>query len=176
MQIEKAAAIGGWMSGPELMWLATQASTHKRIVEVGSWQGRTTRVLADNTAGEVFAVDTWKCIPALKSHWQGDSEWLWNAFQANLSDLSNVHPIRSTSLDAAQQLMQSQFDMIFIDACHDYESVAADIKAWEPLLISGGLLCGHDYADPDYGVTKAVNELLPEAVCVVDSIWAMTKR
>ena len=73
-------------------------------------------------------------------------------------------------------------DMVFIDASHSYECVAADIKIALHLVKSGGVICGHDYikyyedcdkellekhADtPDgghggigYGVIKAVHDI-----------------
>jgi hypothetical protein len=38
---------------------------------------------------------------------------------------------------------------IFIDGDHSYEAVRADLAAWEPKLISGGILAGHDYGNND---------------------------
>src|SRR5947199_8512111 len=57
--ISKALSIQGWMSEPELNWLAETAQTAKVIVEVGSHVGRSTRALADNTQGTLIAVDDW---------------------------------------------------------------------------------------------------------------------
>ena len=57
--LKKALKIPGWMSKPELQWLAKQAVASKTIIEAGSWQGRSTRAMADNTGGKVFAVDPW---------------------------------------------------------------------------------------------------------------------
>ena len=176
MQIARAAQIGGWMSGPELEWLAEQASKCLHIAEVGVWMGRSLRAMADNTRGTVFAVDIWAPIPALGSYWRDKThEWLFDLFTENTKDLENVVPIRATSLEAAKVISADFLDMVFIDADHSYEAVKADILAWSPKVKQGGLLCGHDYDDPDYGVTQAVNELLLGARKTVGAIWACTK-
>src|SRR5687768_5054015 len=59
VQIEKARSIQGWMSDAELFFLAKTAKVSKSIIEVGVYHGRTTRALADNTSGVVYAVDPW---------------------------------------------------------------------------------------------------------------------
>ena len=84
--IEKALAIDGWMSPAELQWLAEQAIKHYRIVEIGSHLGRSTRALADNTPGTVYAVDTWYgpmdiSIPI----WE--REKIYDQFLANMNGL-----------------------------------------------------------------------------------------
>ena len=166
MQIEQASLIRGWMGGAELTWLAEQAERHSKIVEIGSFLGRSCRVLADNTTGEVTAVDTWDIAhPAY-----GDITHLFDEFCDNMAGCDNLRAVRQRSLDAAVSLRLEKFDMIFIDADHSYEAVKADILAWRVLLTPDGLICGHDY-DED-GVRRAVNEMLPEAKLEVGSIWA----
>lgn len=71
--------------------------------------------------------------------------------------------VRKDSLTAAKDFEDNSLDFVFLDADHTYEAVKADIDAWHPKIKEGGILCGHDYAHPDYldwGVDKAVDELV----------------
>lgn len=189
MELSKALKIQGMMLEPELAWLAEQASTRKLIAEVGSWKGRGTRALGDNQpeGGIIYAVDTWRGTPSLtataaeielyekelgdKPYW-----WLFRKFIANTNGL-RVTPVLMPSIDAAKCFAEigKRFDMIFLDAAHDYESVKADILAWRPLLAEGGLFCGHDYHDYKSrfpGVDRAVDESVSNVHALgVGSIW-----
>ena len=173
--IGNALKIDGFMSQTELAWLAAQASKRNLIVEIGSWMGRSTRALADNCLGKVLAVDTWKGsdepghVEFLKDK---PEDYLVKKFLENMAGV-NAYAYQLTSLEAAEQFKDESFDMIFIDAGHEYEDVKADILAWGPLVAEGGVLCGHDYQDGAPGVKKAVDELL-DGVEVYDSIWYTT--
>ncbi len=161
VDISAALLIDGWMSTAELLWLAEQAQQHRRIVEVGSWLGRSAVALADNCPGWVYCVDLWdgNLAPGISGGgWA--TETCYAAFKANVAG-RQVIPLRMTSLEAARQLRHKHFDVIFIDADHSYEAVKADIEAWRPLLVPGGLLCGHDFSEQFDGVRRAVRELLP---------------
>jgi predicted O-methyltransferase YrrM len=168
MNIERALAIkDGWMSRQELQWLAHAAYGHSRIAEIGSWTGRSTRALVDNTKGTVLAVDTWlgskgdlDDIVAMRGSW-----WAFGRFHHNLSDAfagNKLSVMRMDSLKAAKELKDQRFDMIFIDANHTYEAVKGDILAWSKLLRTSGMLCGHDFTPQWPGVMQAVEELIPD--------------
>jgi predicted O-methyltransferase YrrM len=177
IDIERALSIDGFMGSPELIWLAEQAQKHRHIIEIGSWKGRSTRALADNTFGEVYAVDTWKGTynePIHEKELLGKSpDWLLNEFKSNMSDLFNVNIIQGLSVDVAKQLSNLRFDMVFIDAGHTYQEVREDILSWYPLVTKGGLLSGHDYISEWPGVIEAVDELLPNRIIVADRCWCM---
>lgn len=57
--LQNALKIGGWMEPNELEWIAEVASKSSNILELGSFLGRSTRVMCDNTSGFVTAVDLW---------------------------------------------------------------------------------------------------------------------
>jgi predicted O-methyltransferase YrrM len=175
--ITKALAIQGWTSEKELLWLAEQAQSRNRIVEIGCWKGRSTRALADNTKGFVYAVDTWKGTKE-DGHYtelKGKPEdWLFMEFFRNVRDITpfNIALVEMPSMNASSFLRgDGPFDMIFIDAAHDYDNVKADILAWRPLLNLGGLICGHDFDGGRPGVVKAVRELFTQIGRGPGSIW-----
>lgn len=166
MKLEIAEKIFGWMNPAELTWLARQAEKHHTIAEIGSYVGRSTRALADNTKGQVYAIDTWEGSIEHEIDLVGKPEgYLYDNFLSNVGDLvekKRILPLRMKSLEAARLFMQDgiRFDMIFIDAGHLYDDVRADIEAWLPLLAPGGIICGHDYSRYS-GLDQAVRECVP---------------
>lgn len=80
--------------------------------------------------------------------------------------LDNIHKLipkcnflRFFSGDIHSALKDNDFDAIFIDADHSYDSVKADITNYLPKLKKGGILAGHDYDSVHFpGVIQAVDE------------------
>lgn len=177
MNLQNALKIDGWMIESELKWLAEQAKNRKVIAEIGSWRGRTTRALADNTSGIVYAIDTWDGSEEHQEFLKDKpKDWLYDEFLTNTRGLCNVCPTRGYSINVANCFKQSgfvwKFDMIFLDASHDYENVKNDILAWRPLLFNSGILCGHDYSDTWPGVKQAVHEIFQDNVVFpANDIW-----
>ena len=185
LDIEKAIELsedlgGGETRLAELTWLAMQAGRHICIAEVGAWVGASTNALARNTLGKVWTVDTWDggtdgfIKQRLAEH---DPGWAFAEFSHNTADIENIEVLKLGSLAAAAHFRETgqKFDMIFIDASHDYESVKADVLAWLPLLTPDGLLCGDDYEITMFPeVVKAVDEATNGRVRqIAGTLWAM---
>jgi predicted O-methyltransferase YrrM len=174
MNISKAEAISGWMAPEELAWLAEQAEKYKLIVEIGSFRGRSTRALGDNTKGVVVAVDHWQGEAHLDMT-QEERDKLFNEFTSNLSDLITAGTVVPVKIDAAvvdstPVVAALKPEMVFIDGDHKFNSVKRDIQTWMPKIVSGGLLCGHDSGYPD--VEKAITEFVPNRQLVQGTqIW-----
>ena len=117
-----------------------------RIVEIGSWKGWSTMLLAD-LENEVYAVDHWQ---GTEGTWNADAakkEDIFSIFRYNMTMLGlqdRVHPMMMTSMDAAKIFADNSVDMVFIDANHSFKNVCEDIQSWLPKLRHPGLLCGHD--------------------------------
>jgi SAM-dependent methyltransferase len=176
MNIERALEVTGWMSEPELTYLAEAASKSQTIVEIGSWKGRSTLALACNAPGMVYAVDTWKGTEQqgdeLAQHEPG---WLLEEFKRNTSGIANIVICQGPSVEVSKwpSMAGLSVDMIFIDGYHTYEGVRDDILSWSSMLRPGGILCGHDYVPPYWdGLLKAVHELVPRFRVVPNTtIW-----
>lgn len=172
MSISSSLSIPGWMDVPDLEWLADRASRCKSIVEVGSWMGRSTRALASNTLGVVYAVDTFEGSQEHQTFLADKSkDWLYEVFLKNTSDLENLRVLRMTSLMASEYLKDQLFNMVFIDAAHEYESISVDIKVWKVRVRPGGILCGHDRGFPS--VSQAVLDCFGTLGNGTSNIWCI---
>ena len=152
--IESALRVEGWMTAPELEWLATQALDHERILEIGSHLGRSTVALADNTAGTVTAVDDWRGprdVNGSPKNWFED-------FKRNIRGRLNIGPVRMDHAQLADYHPANRPDMIFVDGDHAYASVKRDLLWAVKVADERTLICGHDFERPE--VARAVHEVL----------------
>ncbi|HEY4412963.1 MAG TPA: class I SAM-dependent methyltransferase [Gaiellaceae bacterium] len=142
------------------------------MVEVGSYQGRSTLAIAegleDVAGAELVTVDTFA----------GDPEWSDIAtpedtraiFERNTAGIGFLRVIQAESVTAAAQVRDTSIDWVFIDGLHDYRNVVADIRAWGPKMKRSGLMTGHDWGRA--GVTDGVLRWFPrDEVEVEHSIW-----
>lgn len=177
--IARALTIQGWMTEPELRWLAEQATYHQAIAEIGCWKGRSTVVLAAHTSGRVWAIDHWQgqladpaAGPSVEIVARG-TESIYEEFLANIAPWrARVWIQREPSIVAACRL-DVPLDFVFLDGAHDYAAVIADLCAYRPKLVAGGLLAGHDYSEygRGKGVVRAVDEQLGPVNHIGDIWW-----
>jgi len=153
------------------------------VIEIGVWKGGSTIAMANRMreqgfGGVVLSVDTWL---GSVEHWV-QPEWtphlglahgypsIQRKFMANVIDSGLeqfVVPLPTDSINASEiaKHYALQADIIHIDAGHDYASVMADLRAWWPVLRSGGLYIGDDYHDEGIhwpGVYEAHNDFFAE--------------
>lgn len=174
VDISKALTIPGWMSERELLWLANKAARYQYIVEFGSFHGRSTRALADNCSGRIWAVDPWNGdYPKQNGEtFEKVNTYVFPQFCENLKEhikSGRLIPVRGFSYSFK---LPYQVDMVFIDGDHRYETVLKDIDKAMELVKTDGMVCGHDYNWDS--VKQAVHEKLG-SVMVEDTIWFQTK-
>lgn len=141
------AGVDGWLSareGAALFACASRCRGTGVIVEIGSWQGRSTIVLAAASRAAaraaVHAIDPHGGIPG-----HGPAATL-SRFRANLAragvaDLVRIHV--QTSAAAARDFA-APIELVYIDGAHDYASVLADFSLWFPKVVDGGVMAFHD--------------------------------
>jgi hypothetical protein len=168
------------MANQELEFLAELASKHKKILELGSYYGRSTRAMADNTEGFVIACDHFHGPSDVIMCWK-DREAVYDAFIKNMGEhiaskkvvpwkanhkeitkeqLNNVIADNFGSITLPAEVRPTGIDMVFVDGQHDYDSVYRDIQFGLSVLEQGGVICGHDYDITSPGVVMACNNLL----------------
>jgi predicted O-methyltransferase YrrM len=161
--------VEGWLSDGQArrLWeVAGQVRSPGRIVEIGSFRGRSTIVLRHAAAAGVELV-------AIDPHGGGDrgpqeiapdaarGDEDYRAFHANLEQAgvdAEVRHVRRASQDALGEL-DGPIDMLYVDGAHRYGPARADIERWGARVGPGGSMLVHD-AYNAIGVTLAQLRLM----------------
>lgn len=130
----------------------------RTVIEVGCFVGKATVWFADRV-DRVVAVDTFDAATSCAGYLRGvevtaAQDQLGN-FRRNIAGRSNVMTVVAPSIVAAESGLTA--DLVYLDADHSYEAVAADIAAWAPR--ARVVLCGDDYTRNWPGVRRAVDEM-----------------
>jgi len=148
--------IEGWFTDDEARAYNTIVSRFQNanFVEVGAWKGRSFAsvigTLLLNNYRNIYVVDHWLGAPTERttSHLEATHTDVFQIFSDNLKQLGydkKYNVLKMDSISASQKFEDNYFDVIFIDADHEYEGVKHDLLSWYPKLKSGGILSGHDY-------------------------------
>jgi len=164
------AGVEGWMSPDQARRLFDAAAATRpgdRIVEIGSFRGRSTIVLASAAPDGVGIV----AIDPHAGNDRGPQEFDGYAaeaatdhevFNANLAAAGVAHRVRHVRAfsDAAHAQVEGEVDVLYIDGAHRYRPARADIRDWGARVAAGGTMLIHD-SFSSVGVTGAImRELL----------------
>lgn len=147
-----------------------QSTNHLQgdVVEVGSWQGRSTLALAAAVHPQtVNAVDTWQGSEGEISEILAAERDVHAEFMANIEGVENIKPWR---MDWRLYFVEHREPIrcAFVDALHTYEEVRDQIATVVPLMVPGGVLVGDDAHHPP--IQRAVLERFPAAQASV-TLW-----
>jgi predicted O-methyltransferase YrrM len=167
------ADVQGWMTegqGRALFDAARSCPPGGRIVEIGSFQGRSTIVLAAGAddSVEVVAIDPHAGNDRGPQEIEGfvdEAEGDHARFEANLAAAGvrdRVTHLRAFSAEALGDV-DGPIDVLYVDGAHRYAPALADIRDWGAKVADGGTLLIHD-SFSSIGVTLAiVRELVPSS-------------
>ncbi len=131
------------------------------LLEIGSWIGSSVftwsqALTQGGGKGSITCIDPWAPYLDVGRN-KGDTYTImedalalglpYELFLHNTSYVPpeiKVHHMRGRSSDMLPKLRESQFDLVYVDGEHRYESVLGDLRLSIPLLKPGGILCGDD--------------------------------
>lgn len=159
------ADVEGWMSpsqGATLFDAAANCPNGGSIVEIGSFRGRSTIVLATaaDPSVRVIAIDPHAGNdrgPQEIDGFEDEAADDHSVFTANLATAGvseRVQHVREFS-DAALDVVEGDIDVLYIDGAHRYAPALADIRAWGARVGDGGTMLIHD-SFSSIGVTLAI--------------------
>ena len=133
-----------------------------RVAEIGVAAGDFSREILDICAPDTLhLIDPW--FDETNPDYSDQSFRNVSARFAAEQEAGQVVLHRALSTEALDTFGEDTLDWVYIDAAHDYASVAADLAAAARAVRAGGIIAGHDYirwVGPTvrYGVMEAVNE------------------
>lgn len=158
--------VEGWLTDAQAERLAAAARVGGRIVEIGSYRGRSTIALAGAAppGAEVIAIDPHAGNDRGPRQWTGSADegqadhvaFLGNLARAGVAD--RVRHVRRRS-DEALDAVSGPVDLLYVDGAHAYRPASEDIARWGARVAPGGRLLVHD-AFSSVGVTLAIGRLL----------------
>jgi hypothetical protein len=162
--------VEGWLSDGQARRLWDSAGTVPpggRVVEIGSYHGRSAIVLAQavgGTAVEVVAIDPHAGNDRGPQEIHGsvdEGEADNRAFRDNLSRAGVADTVRHVRLPSQEALgaVEGPIDLLYVDGAHRLRPAMDDIARWGARVRPGGRMLVHD-SFSSIGVTLALLALL----------------
>jgi predicted O-methyltransferase YrrM len=180
--------IKGWLSSQEAIGLykvATLLPENATVVEIGSWQGKSTYcILSGLKSGKVHAIDPFNA--------SGGEDWNEDEYQqiARGIDLletfkMNVKKFIKSGQVVVRKGFSNQFkdefetiNFLFIDGDHSIKGCQEDYELYAHKIVKGGYIAFHDYhpGRPELGPTHVINEVINKEnlfsyFARYDSLW-----
>ncbi len=144
----------------------------KKMAEIGLYKCRAAKEILrkyDHVIDEYWGIDfyleqDWSIARGLhQKEW--DDLYGWACYF--MMFFKSFRVLKMSSKEASEHFKSRKkfpdwvpFDMVYIDAAHNYDSVIEDIESWIDLIKPGGIISGHDYSQRKPEVEKAVNDTL----------------
>jgi hypothetical protein len=164
--------VSGWLGDDEADLLITMTdralatcAEARALVEVGSFRGKATTVLASvvramRPGARIWAVDPHDgIVGALDQGVRREGPTL-ASFQQNIARAGLEPYVETVQSRATEVPWAEPICLLLIDGLHDYGSVARDFHHFESFVVTDGLVAFHDYAEYFPGVKRFVDELI----------------
>lgn len=141
----------------------------RTVVEIGTFRGKTTLSLAENTlASRIITVDLPLGKPTKYPTYGTDQEYIRTEERPVLFEPSQrISQIFADCTDEQElreglvrSLDGSRIDFAYIDAAHTYEGIMVPFKTILPMMSEGGIIAFDDYMKPAFApLTEAISSL-----------------
>jgi MMP 1-O-methyltransferase len=175
-ELSDVPGIKGWLSRDAALLLYRLASQAAEgcIVEVGSYRGRSTVVLARGAehgpGARVYAVEPHEPFVGPRGGQFGPEDRA--AFFRNMVRTGAYRTVRllNTSSEIVAPGWTEPVALLWLDGDHSYEGVRRDFDAWAPHLVPDCDLVLDDTDDPRLGPQQLVEELAAEGWFEVERV------
>jgi hypothetical protein len=157
--------VDGWMTDDQArrLWDRARAlQPSARIVEIGSYRGRSAIVLARAAAPgvDIVAIDPHAGNDRGPRQWEGTAEegqsdnayFVRNLTAADVAD--RITHVREFSHDALGHV-DGRVELLYVDGAHGYRPARSDLIEWGARVVDGGTMLVHD-SFSSVGVTLAL--------------------
>ena len=156
--------IDGWLTVDEAITLYELARSvpqgNSVAVEIGSWQGKSSVVLAKGLKGRRGA--TLCCVDPFNAAGDQSSEADYREREDELKQLLKERFTRNLEQNGVAHIVEvlqgyshdvvgsfdKPIDLLFIDGNHEYSEALRDVQQWTPMVVDGGIVCIHDVGNP----------------------------
>ena len=164
-----------YRAGEELFSLAYMQSLKGDVVEVGSFQGRSTFFLGHavdkSKNGRMFAIDHFRGNKGKEHFYKVENDDLSdlevgfrnNIERAGLTD--TVTLINKPNYEAVKEIKDNSVRLLYIDGDHTAEGVRKDLSLFKPKLKAGAIIAFDDYTKTFRGLVSVVNKFIAKKKC-----------
>ena len=181
--LSHAYSLEGWFEPEDMdvIWdiVLENASQQKKVVEVGSWKGRSSYVMAaacQTVGAKLLCIDSFKGLLLGEEHinWslyhgsggyysEGNNGSVLPTFLTVMQEFipQTVTPVEADSRQAHQDISDYSCDVVFIDGDHDEPVIGMDLRNYVSKVRPGGIYCGDDY-EPGNNVSRSLQAFIKE--------------
>lgn len=163
-------------TGEELFSIAYMQTLDGDVLEVGSFQGKSTFFLGHAVArsgnGKMYAVDHFKGNVGKEHFYKVEKDDLSdlemgfrkNIARAGLNEIVTL--INKPNHDAVSHIKDNSVRFLYIDGDHTVDGVRKDLQLFIPKLKAGAIIAFDDYDNLGFsGLVSVVNEFISESKC-----------
>jgi len=166
---DKTTGIEGWISSDELALLVTvtgdliQSIAHPKIVEVGSYCGKSTAILGLtaqqlNPNTRITAIDEFNGRLGAEDTRIDHFPSSFEKFSRTMHFLNLDAQVRAIRGNTSHVTIEGTIDLLLIDGLHDYANVSRDFYRFEQQVNPSGYILFHDFSNHFPGVKAFVEE------------------